>query len=47
MTFWSRKKPVDQKNKVNFKIHDVTTWLTKQLQNTYFTISHEVKATKQ
>ena len=29
LKIWSgRKKPFDQKDMVNFKIYDVTTWLT-------------------
>ena len=46
MTFWLLKKRLDQKDEVNFKIHDVTTWLT-QLQYTYCPIPHEVKITRQ
>ena len=29
------------------KIYGVTAWLTKELQNTYCSISHELKATRQ
>ena len=43
--FIMQKKWPDQKYKVNFKIYDVTTWLT--LQYTYCLISHKVKATRQ
>ena len=41
------EKQLDEKDKVNFKIYDTTAWLTKQLQYTYFSISHEVNATIQ
>ena len=41
------KKQLDKKDKVNFKIHDVTTMVNKLLQYTYCPISQEVKATRQ
>ena len=41
--FWVMlKKQLDLKDKVNFKIHDVK----KQLQYSYFPISHEIKTTR-
>ena len=40
MTFWSCRKS-DLIRKVNFKIHDIRTWLTN------CSISQEVKATRQ
>ena len=29
LTVWSSRKQLDQKDKINFKIYYVTTWLTK------------------
>ena len=50
LNFWGmQKKRLDQKNKVNFKIDDVTNWLTNNYnaQDIYCPISHKVKATRQ
>ena len=48
LTFWSRRRSdLIKKDKDNFKIYDVTTWLTNKLQRTYCQISHEVKAASQ
>ena len=41
-----KKKRLDSKYKVNFKIYDVTTWLTNNY-NTFCPISCEVKTTRQ
>ena len=38
---------LDQKWKVNFKIHNVTNWLTNNCKYTHCPISHEVKTTTQ
>ena len=42
-----QKTPLDQKDKINLEIRDVTAWLTKQLQYTHCPISPESKATRQ
>ena len=41
------EKRFDQKDTVNFKIYDVTTWEHKQLEYTYCQIFQEVKAIRQ
>ena len=40
------QKGFDKKAKVNFRIYDVTDWITNHYY-TYCTISQEVKATRQ
>ena len=47
VTFWSSRKWLDWKYKVNFKIHDVTTWLTNNWNAHITQISQEVKAIRQ
>ena len=37
---------LDEKNKVNFRIHNVTIWLTNN-RNTHCPISQEIQATRQ
>ena len=37
------EKALDEKDKVNFKTYDVTTWETNKC-NTYYSISQEVQA---
>ena len=47
LNFWSCRCEKYKKDKVHFKINDVATWKSKDLQYTHCTISQEVKTSRQ